>query len=593
VWQWEAVRGRADLSGARGETSRADSLLEAADRRDWPELERAAWLARRARLRLAIGDTAQAIEFARQTILRYGSLPPAWSVLPLLESLAASRHEPLSTADQLAAAEVEIFHPDRAAASRRLAALFARRTTPERWRVGLRLAEVSRMMNRDAAGLAAIEVATRLAPGDAERARCLLERARLHRDAGRADSSLAWYRRAARATPDSTLRETAWWEAGQEAEAADAWSRAREFYRAAAAIRGRREADSRLRIGVLWFAVGRRDSALEAWRPLATDAGRFWRALAIRADRRAESDSALATLAARPGYGFYRAAARDSLGTPAWTGPPAGDGCGFDTLDAGASATGWCAGPSFARELLALGARDDAMLVLARWSAGDPRAVGEGSIGPRPWEVLLSASRVAYEAGRIPSGVRFATLALEAASSDPDSIQSSLAPWSDPAGFDSLFATLPESGAPDSLDRAMMQALVWQESRFDSAARSRSNALGLTQLKLGTATDAARWSKEPRPTEESLRDPALNLRYGVAYLRRMLERFDRSRSAALAAYNAGPGAMPARWREFLERGGEALLTELLPYPETRDYVKNILGTRRAYRELRPSSLIAH
>ena len=39
----------------------------------------------------------------------------------------------------------------------------------------------------------------------------------------------------------------------------------------------------------------------------------------------------------------------------------------------------------------------------------------------------------------------------------------------------------------------------------------------------------------------------------------------------------------------MSRGGDALLCELVPYPETRDYVKRILGARQAYRELRPKS----
>jgi soluble lytic murein transglycosylase len=171
-----------------------------------------------------------------------------------------------------------------------------------------------------------------------------------------------------------------------------------------------------------------------------------------------------------------------------------------------------------------------------------------------------------------------------------------VAPWIYPPGYDSLFARFPESASPpsggepssaDPLERALIQAVVWQESKFDARARSRSDALGLMQLKLPAALDAARWLGESRPTEATLFDPATNLRYGEIYLKRLLARFDRRVSAALAAYNAGAGQIPPAWRAWLERGGEALIVELVPYPETRDYVKRILGVRQAYREIRP------
>ena len=130
--------------------------------------------------------------------------------------------------------------------------------------------------------------------------------------------------------------------------------------------------------------------------------------------------------------------------------------------------------------------------------------------------------------------------------------------------------------------------MAWQESKFEPRARSRSNALGLLQLKALTAAEVAGWFHEPAPGESALTDPALSLRYGTAYLGRLLARFGGSPAAALAAYNAGPSRLPPRWREYLAKGGEALLAEMIPYPETRDYVKRILGVRQAYRELDPS-----
>ena len=101
---------------------------------------------------------------------------------------------------------------------------------------------------------------------------------------------------------------------------------------------------------------------------------------------------------------------------------------------------------------------------------------------------------------------------------------------------------------------ALFTALVWQESGFKPRARSRVGARGLTQLMPATARSLG--------VRDSY-DPAQNLAGGARYLALQLVRF-RSKRLALAAYNAGPGAV----RRF--RG-------VPPYPETRAYVRKVLG----------------
>jgi soluble lytic murein transglycosylase-like protein len=100
----------------------------------------------------------------------------------------------------------------------------------------------------------------------------------------------------------------------------------------------------------------------------------------------------------------------------------------------------------------------------------------------------------------------------------------------------------------------LFTALVWQESGFNERARSRSGARGLTQLMPGTARQLG---------VKRVYDPAQNLDGGARYLREQLLRF-RSKRLALAAYNAGPGAVAKH------RG-------IPPYAETRNYVRNILA----------------
>ena len=100
----------------------------------------------------------------------------------------------------------------------------------------------------------------------------------------------------------------------------------------------------------------------------------------------------------------------------------------------------------------------------------------------------------------------------------------------------------------------LFTALVWQESGFNARARSPVGARGLTQLMPATARGLG---------VSNSYDPAQNLAGGAKYLRAQLLRF-RSKRLALAAYNAGPGAV-TRFRG------------VPPYAETRNYVTRILG----------------
>lgn len=109
-----------------------------------------------------------------------------------------------------------------------------------------------------------------------------------------------------------------------------------------------------------------------------------------------------------------------------------------------------------------------------------------------------------------------------------------------------------------SLDPALVHAVVTVESSYNPAARSDKGAMGLMQLMPGTAESLE---------VDNPYDPEDNLRGGTTYLRRLLERFGGDVEKALAAYNAGPEAVD-RYRG------------LPPYPETHGYVDRVLRVFR-------------
>jgi len=103
------------------------------------------------------------------------------------------------------------------------------------------------------------------------------------------------------------------------------------------------------------------------------------------------------------------------------------------------------------------------------------------------------------------------------------------------------------------VDPTLATRLAYQESRFNPEARSKAGAIGPLQLMPGTAKDLG---VDPY-------DPMENVRGGITYLKQQLDRFKDPR-LALAAYNAGPGAV--------QKYGD-----VPPYKETQHYVARILG----------------
>ena len=140
-----------------------------------------------------------------------------------------------------------------------------------------------------------------------------------------------------------------------------------------------------------------------------------------------------------------------------------------------------------------------------------------------------------------------------------------------------LFRILPSAVVHDQLDPDLLLGLARQESRLTPTVRSSAGAVGLLQLLPSTAAEL----EEPAPSEADLLEPERNAPLGARYLKEMLNAADGNPFLATASYNAGPGAAGSWRNEDLDAIPE-LWVEAIPYPETRIYVKKVLGNRWSY-----------
>ena len=132
------------------------------------------------------------------------------------------------------------------------------------------------------------------------------------------------------------------------------------------------------------------------------------------------------------------------------------------------------------------------------------------------------------------------------------------------------------------LDPYLMAALISQESTFTPDVRSSANATGLMQLMAPTARSVSR-QLGIRYNARMLTQPESNIRLGMKYFKSMVDQFGGA-YYALAGYNAGPHRV-VRWKA--ERPGfeQDEFIDDIPFQETQNYVKRILGTADDYRRL--------
>ncbi|MGC1441725.1 MAG: transglycosylase SLT domain-containing protein [Burkholderiaceae bacterium] len=147
--------------------------------------------------------------------------------------------------------------------------------------------------------------------------------------------------------------------------------------------------------------------------------------------------------------------------------------------------------------------------------------------------------------------------------------------------------------ARHGLDLSWVYGLIRQESRFTADARSSAGARGLMQIMPATGRWIARKMGVKGFKSQHLFEPETNLSFGAYYLKAVYDDLHNSPLLASAAYNAGP-KRPRHWISTLPRDVDgALFVEIIPFSQTRTYVKKVLLNTAYYESVfsgRPQSL---
>lgn len=194
--------------------------------------------------------------------------------------------------------------------------------------------------------------------------------------------------------------------------------------------------------------------------------------------------------------------------------------------------------------------------------------------------LVLALSRLLSETGAHGQALRLARLHFRD-ELELRGTQTTPALWA--VGYPTVF--VPTIAAQNvKVDPFLAAAVIREESQYDARAVSRVGAIGLMQVMPATASTVAKKFGLADVSREDLFDEGTNVRIGVHYLDQLLEQFQGNVSYAVASYNAGPQAVSSWVAKHGTRDPDEFV-ELIPYQETRLYVKRVVRSYREYQRV--------
>ena len=233
------------------------------------------------------------------------------------------------------------------------------------------------------------------------------------------------------------------------------------------------------------------------------------------------------------------------------------------------SHTGWCA---LGLPLLVLAAWQPTTARADMWRYVDAQGVSHFSGAPldRRYQLLFRGAGN-FTAGTGKAAVGGASRASLGAAASPKQ----LTYFDVSPNYKAVKHLLREASETHGIDYELLQAVIATESGFNAQAVSPKGAVGLMQLIPPTAERYGVKADKDSPIKKKLTDPRTNLRAGSSYLSDLIKLFPGQLELAIAAYNAGEGAV--------QRAGNKIPN----YPETINYVKTVM---QLYTLLKPPAV---
>ncbi len=399
-------------------------------------------------------------------------------------------------------------------------------------------------------------------------ARSLWWQATLHIRSGDTEKALRTLVSIARLYPSSPLAPEGLYRAARLRQMEEQWDKALKLYRKLIASfpRHRRAKDAQWETAWISYRRGRYREAARGFARLGDSRGEYWRARALeKMGSNDEARRAYSRLASsRPGD-YYAFLARQRIGAPTppgWTAPEAG-------------AAGATADPDPAYES-DIWIRKAKTLVAARMYADALGALEMVDTSKLDERSIRRLGRL-FEMAQAP----YKTIKLASLLDGPARLALAY-----PRGMREWVARY---AAAYGVDEDEIFSIIREESHFNPRAVSRSGAVGLMQIMPQTALMVARLEGLNDFSLKQLYSPPTNLLIGTAYFKRLVERFDGRTVYAIAGYNGGPHNVERWLAEFGHLEADEFVEEI-PYRETRNYVKKVLGSYGVYTALHASEV---